>query len=326
MLISILMPVKNEEAFLKEALDSLMAQSESQFELIAVDDGSNDKSLAILKSFASKDKRIRVFENTGNGVIEALQLAYSFATGQLITRQDADDVMPVNKLQELKKVLMNHGPGAISTGLVTYFSQQELGEGFKNYALWLNGLCENKSHDVQLYKECVIASSNWLMYRQDLQKIGAFENLVYPEDYHMVFRLFENHIKIISSPQVTHHWRDHPARASRTSDLYKDQKFYPLKVEYFLRLQGADKLNLWGAGPSGKQLAKELLSKNVSFDWLTNNPKKIGQEIYGVKLQHFDCLKERSDEKLIISVTQRGAVTEIKKYLEDIEFKNYFEF
>ena len=58
-------------------------QTETDFELIAIDDDSSDESHSILKEFAIKDKRIKVFKNTGTGIIEALRLAYSKSSGNV---------------------------------------------------------------------------------------------------------------------------------------------------------------------------------------------------------------------------------------------------
>ncbi len=61
--ISVLMPVYNTSKYLSRALDSVLAQTFTDFEIIAVDDGSTDNSLEILKRYSSKDSRVKVFQN-----------------------------------------------------------------------------------------------------------------------------------------------------------------------------------------------------------------------------------------------------------------------
>jgi glycosyltransferase involved in cell wall biosynthesis len=324
--ISILMPFRNAALYLPAALDSVLSQREEDFELIAVDDFSEDNSLEILRQYANKDKRIQLHSNEERGVIGALEKAYKNVSGQLITRFDADDLMPEHKCEELKALLLQAGRGSLSTGRVQYFSDEGLSEGFVNYANWLNALCDNDNHEDQLFKECVIASGNWMAFKEDLDAINAFSDSYYPEDYHLVFKIFEAGYKIVSSKKVTHLWRDHALRASRVSEHYKDQKFYPLKLDFFIKFYGTENINLWGLGASGKRLARELLEREISFHWVTNNEKKIGQSVYGVDVEHFGSLKDRTDEKLIISVTQRGAVEEITHFLDEIDFKKVFEF
>lgn len=325
-MISILMPVKNEALHLPALLSSIIAQSENDFELIAIDDNSTDDSFEIINQLSLKDSRIKVFKNPKSGIISALQYAHSKSTGEYITRQDSDDIMPKNKLKLLLDILKSNGEGTIATGKVEYFSDFELKNGFIKYQDWLNNLCETNSHYAQIFKECVLASANWLLHRSDFERIGAFNDSIYPEDYHFVFKLYENNLKVISTNEVTHLWRDHQDRASRNLEEYKDQKFFPLKVSYFKKIYGDKKICLWGAGPTGKKLAKELIANDIDFHWVTNNERKIGKNIYGVNIYDFHTLKERNDHQLIISVTQRDAINSIKSYLSEINFSNYCEF
>ena len=108
--ISIIMPVKNTAHFLSETISSILNQTEKNWELIAVNDNSTDNSKAVLTSFAQNDKRIKVIDNKGNGIIDALQLGYVFSNGNFITRMDSDDIMSPNKLetQKNKRFLIKH--------------------------------------------------------------------------------------------------------------------------------------------------------------------------------------------------------------------------
>ena len=140
--ISILMPVKNTAPYLFECLESIIKQTETDFELIAIDDHSTDESHSILNEFSIRDQRVKVFKNTGTGIIEALRLAYSKSSGNYISRMDSDDVMSLDKLAVLKSNLTAFGSGHIALGKVKYFSEKPLGSGFKKYELWLNSLIE----------------------------------------------------------------------------------------------------------------------------------------------------------------------------------------
>ena len=88
---SIITPVYNSEHFLKQNLDSVLAQDFSDFEVILVDDGSTDSSLDIIKEYAEQDKRIKYFskENEGQGV--ARNFALPYAQGEYILYLDSDD-------------------------------------------------------------------------------------------------------------------------------------------------------------------------------------------------------------------------------------------
>lgn len=283
-LISVLVPVKNGGVFLEECLHSILAQTISNWELIIVDDHSTDNTLEILNSFSKKDQRIKAFKNTGTGIIPALQLAYTKSKGDFITRMDADDVMTPNKLKVLSQSLIFYGDGYLSTGLVQYFSENKLGNGFKSYQNWLNELTALGCNFKEIYKECVIPSPCWMVSRLDFDKCGGFESNIYPEDYDLCFRFYKNQLKVIPCDTILHKWRDYQTRTSRVHKHYTDNSFFDLKCLYFIELdyQSQKELVLWGTGKKGKKIAKILIAKQIPFTWVSDNNKKIGHDIYGV--------------------------------------------
>ena len=324
--VSIIIPCKNAAEFLDETLLSIRNQSFIDWECILVDDHSTDSSLEVFNEFAAEDARFQSFKNTGVGVIHALQCGYKHSTSTIITRMDADDLMPVNKLSNLLKALEEKGTGHVATGKVKYFDA--LGEGFKNYEQWLNKLIDENSHRAHLYKECVIASPNWMLYRKDFERIGAFDSAVYPEDYELVFRMFSGGLKVAAVNDVTHLWRDHEQRASRVSPLYAANTFLPLKLSWFLKLNRDEtkKLILLGAGKKGKAIAKELKRLGMEFIWQTNNPKKIGHFIYEVEV-HSQYLPEKTDAQVLLGLSSPGEVSQLEEELSDKEFdlgEDYF--
>jgi glycosyltransferase involved in cell wall biosynthesis len=307
-LVSIVMPVKNASQYLRECLDSLLLQSLANWELLVVDDHSEDNSFFILQEYALLDSRIKVLqlEKNKNGIIPALQLAYSNSSGAYVTRMDADDLMSDDKLSLMSSRLRAKGKGFVAIGWVSYFSGEGVGEGYKKYASWLNELTGNESNFSEIYKECVVPSPCWMMERSDFELIGGFESDLYPEDYDLCFRMRKHTLKITGIKEVLHYWRDHTSRASRNDPNYKDNRFLTLKMSYFLNedLKRDANLILWGAGKKGKEIAKVLLKKSAPFIWMSNNPKKIGHNIYGVFLQSDDDIDSYSNLQVIIAIAK----------------------
>ena len=327
------MPVKNTEKYLMACLHSILNQTYEDWELIAVDDHSSDNSRAILEQVKDSDNknRIKVFRNKGTGIIAALRTAYAQATGKYITRMDSDDIMTNSKLELLTRRLEQTGPAHIVTALVEYFNDKGtiVGEGYRKYAAWLNHLTSTESNYSEIYKECPIASPNWMVYRKDLEDADAFRPNVYPEDYDLCFRFREANLTITSINTVTHYWRDYPSRTSRTDENYRDNKFTHLKVKYFLQsdYDKTKQLVLWGAGPKGKSIAKELNSKGIQFVWITNNTNKIGKDIYGTIVQSIELtLKTKASKQYIIAISQYGTQDGIKKQLEDSNQNDFYFF
>lgn len=313
-LISIILPAKNAENFLRETLDSIHNQSYDLWECICVNDNSTDQTAQVLKEYAVKDARFTALDNSGKGVISALQRGYKQSKGELITRMDADDLMPEYKLSVLSNVLLERGKGHVATGKIKYFNA--LGDGFLNYERWLNGLVEDENHWAHIYKECVIASPNWMLFREDFDELRAFDSQIYPEDYELVFRMYAAGLKVAGVNQVTLLWRDHALRASRTSELYADNRFLALKLDYWKSqdyIKG-DTAVLIGAGKKGKAVARELQRLEIPFKWLTNNPKKIGHDIYGVILKSLESC-EFSSGGILLAVSSPPELEELEEEL-----------
>ena len=111
--ISIILPVYNAERYLTECLDSVLAQTFADWELIAVDDGSKDDSGKILDNYAAKDLRIRVLHKANAGVWAARNDALKRAGGKWITFLDADDVYATCWLESAMAVADSENPDAI---------------------------------------------------------------------------------------------------------------------------------------------------------------------------------------------------------------------
>ncbi|MEK7256596.1 MAG: glycosyltransferase family 2 protein [Bacteroidota bacterium] len=331
MKISILLPVFNTAPFLRECLDSILAQTETDWELLAVDDFSTDESLAILSEYARLDSRIRFFQNDKKGIVPALRLALKNATGDLVTRMDSDDRMRPEKLAALKSLLLKHGKGHVATGMIAYFSKTGVAAGYRRYADWLNKLTYESRNFEEIYKECTVPSPCWMCWRSDLERVGGFDEEVYPEDYDLVFRWRQAGYEIVASREVLHLWRDHPDRASRTNPLYLDNSYLDLKTRWFFRLdrQPERPLVLWGAGSKGKRLANLVAVRNEDFFWVTNNPAKWGKKIAGLWLENFEVVAGLKNPQIIVAVAAPDDQRKILHWLERQRFvagEHYFFF
>jgi len=321
--ISILMPAKNSARFLVKTLDSILGQTETNWELIAVNDGSEDATSAIFSEYAESDRRIRLYDNEqGSGIIPALRTALKHSSGIFISRMDSDDLMTPDKLKIMIKVLKERGRGFIATGLVECFSDEGINDGYRKYEKWLNEVILSENPYNEIYKECVIQSSCWMVYRDDLLKTGAFDPEIYPEDYDLCFRFYKHGIKpmVDKHAGILHYWRDHTGRVSRNNPEYADQQFFDLKLKYFFELERdkSRELILWGAGSKGKKLARKILDGyEKSFRWITDNPKKIGERIYGINIESVKVVSDPCKYQIIIAVSAPEEIKDIEKKLTD---------
>ena len=330
-LVSILTPFKNVSSYIEDCLDSILNQTYTNWELIIVNDHSTDNSNQIIETYAVKDARIKHFQNNGNGIIDALRLAFSKSSGAYITRMDSDDLMAKNKLEVMVNQLQEHGKQHIALGLVKYFSDVGISDGYAKYELWLNTLTKTGQNYTEIYKECVIASPCWMTHRDDLIACNAFNPNRYPEDYDLTFRFYRHGFQCIPSNQLLHYWRDYSTRTSRTHEHYAQNYFLDIKLHYFLELDydASRPLTLWGAGFKGKTIAKRLVEHNIDFHWICDNKNKIGKDIYGVKLQAFEALKHITRPQTIVTVANDDQQKSIVNYFDALDMKHvedYFFF
>ena len=328
-LVSILIPYKNTAEFLPECLESTLRQDYTHFEVLAVDDGSTDTSREVIQAFAGRDPRIKDLTAKEQGIIPALRTAFSKSKGALITRMDSDDIMTPDRLSCMVRDLQFSGKGYLSIGQVTYFSDRGISDGYARYERWLNGLTAKGINFSVIYKECVVPSPCWMVWREDLVDCGAFQPDRYPEDYDLCFRFYREGLHGIPNSNCLHLWRDYDARTSRNSEHYAQNYFLDIKTHYFLELDRdpTRELFLWGAGFKGKKIARILLEQNQPFQWICDNPLKIGKKIYGVELYHYNAIKsygksEQSSTRVgmsfpqsIISVANEQAQKAIRNFL-----------
>lgn len=113
--VSWLIPVYNGEAFLGEALDSVLAQDFADFEVVVVNDGSTDGTADILAGYAARDPRVRVIAQPNGGIVSALNTGLAQCRGEIVARMDADDVALPHRLSFQVGWLDAH-PGCVLVG------------------------------------------------------------------------------------------------------------------------------------------------------------------------------------------------------------------
>lgn len=305
-LISILMPLKNGSKYLDETLESIRHQSIHNWELIIIDDHSTDESYEMIQQWTKQDDRIRMYGNRGKGIIDAFLMALSMANGSLITRMDADDIMHERRLEMMAQSLNQSSEKTVITGLVRYFSDEPVSEGYLKYESWLNAINLSGTQWQNIYRECVIASPNWMMRKEELVTLGGIDSLGYPEDYHLTLLLYQNEFQIKCIPEVTLLWREHPERTSRNSINYDQAHFFALKIKTFLEFEwnGAT-IIIWGKNTKQK-LTSALLTKH-----------KIDFEV--LDFEQYQSIEDFQESQLLVAIYPEEHQREaLEQYLEKI--------
>ncbi|MEQ9230656.1 MAG: glycosyltransferase family 2 protein [Cyclobacteriaceae bacterium] len=319
-LVSIIMAAKDTEPYISECLDSILAQTYQNWELIAINDHSSDRTPDILDEYALRDSRVRVFHSDRPKLIPTLKFGYEHVKGDLINRMDSDDRMPADKIEVLVEEWLKYGKGNIIAGGTEHFVDDgEVGGGFRRYEEWLNKVARTNSHCEQIYQECVIPSHCWIIHKEDFDRVGGFEPEVYPEDYDLCFRFYQVGLKVHGIDKVLHHWRDRSNRISRTWEEYKDNRYFEMKLRYFYQIDRdkARPLVVWGAGRNGKDLVKLLANYETGIKWICDNDRKVGKDVYGIRMQHCDEIPNMDNPQIIVVVTSPAEKLGIRKFLKE---------
>ncbi len=207
--VTVLMSVHNGEQFLHEAIDSILSQTFTDFELLAFDDCSTDQSLSILRSYAEADPRVRVTANPQNlGLTKTLNLGLSMARGTYIARMDADDVSLPNRLEKQMAFLEAHPAVAVlgACGQVI----DESGHPIRKLTL---PIAVPDIKERLLHGNCLIHTS--VVIRADVMRDaeGYSEKHPYAQDYELWLRLAER-VGIANLPDVLVNCRAHAGQVS----------------------------------------------------------------------------------------------------------------
>ncbi len=207
-LVSIIMPVYNGESFLKEAIDSIVTQTYTNWELIVVNDGSTDGSRDIVLSYT--DPRIQLHDNEENlGIISTKNKAIDIAKGKYIASLDADDIALPTRLAKQVEYFETHS----DCGLVATLHQEIDGNG-KRGQVSLFPTSNRDVHSYLLLANCICHSST--MLRADLMKeLKYIPGFHVAEDYEMWDRITNTHF-IANIPEVLTLYRVHGNNISIT--------------------------------------------------------------------------------------------------------------
>jgi len=184
-LVSVLMPAYNGEPYLIEAIESILNQTLTDFELVIIDDGSTDATWSILQEYAAQDRRIVLERNANNlGLIKTLNKGLSLVRGNFIARMDADDISLPERLEAQLNFLEQYPKvGLVGTA---YYRMNSRGEyKLRQPPLDYTGLRWQLLFGTPM---CHAAT----MFRRQLYDIGelTYKDFPHIEDYDLYARLF----------------------------------------------------------------------------------------------------------------------------------------
>lgn len=214
-LVSIIVPCYNMEKYLPETLDSILLTSYSPFEVIVVDDGSSDNSVAIARQYASADCRVRLYTQSNAGVCRARNHAIEMARGKYILPVDADDVLM---------------PGFVAWAVCQLENDENVkvavpgGYFFGNR----NGRWKLKPFSLRTLATDNMIPCTSLYRREDWQRIGGYcEAIMAREDWEFWIHMLKDGGKVVQQDEVGLRYR-----VRKGSKRFTDRKFKRHVIDY----------------------------------------------------------------------------------------------
>ena len=234
--VSIIVPIYKVEDYIRECLDSILAQTYPYFELILVDDGSPDNCGRICDDYAKGDNRIKVVHKVNGGISSARNAGLEVAKGEWIMHVDGDDWIEPDMIESLIEAaqitgadmvfgdFMKYGPSAGYNKLPTWSSDKK--KSMTNYIAYVMTTIWGSIAKRSLYADHSLKSP---------------EGISYCEDFHLIVRLCHFAKKVVNVHRPFYHYRYRPT--SIMSNLNKkteadEQCVYQDTIRFF-KEQGA---------------------------------------------------------------------------------------
>ncbi len=212
MQITVIMPVFNEERFLAEAIESVLAQSWRDFELIILDDGSLDRTLEIAQSYARRDPRVRVESHANIGVAPTLNKGLELSASEWVVVMHADDVMMPNRIERQLAFVAEHPELAVASSWVKHINSRGRVIARDNSRLLTHEAVEKLYRANELIGFSHPAA---ILRKSAVQAVGGYRpQLRVNEDIDLWNRLLEPGYKILVQPEYLLHYRIHAGSAS----------------------------------------------------------------------------------------------------------------
>jgi len=326
--VSILMPVRNEERFLPAALRSIAAQTLTDWELVAVDDGSTDATPAILAEAAGRDPRIRVLRPVERGLVPALNTGLAACRGPLVARMDGDDIAHPRRLADQSAFLAAEPEVGLVATAFRHFPRSGLRVGMLAYEAWQNALSTHEAVLADLFVESPFVHPSVMFRREAVLAVGGYRDFGWAEDYDLWLRLAAAGIRFARLPQALFFWRDRPERATRTMAEYTREAFRACKLHHLCQglLQGEREVVLAGAGQEGRAWRRSLESEGIRIAaWVDVDPRKVGRTLHGAPILPADEMVP-DGRKLLITVGTRGARDGVRSWALSAGFREGKDF
>ena len=285
--ISIVLPAWNAERTIGRAVESIRQQTWEDWELLVIDDGSTDGTREIVTALAQRDARIHLLARPHAGIVSALNTGMAGAEGQWIARMDADDQAHPERLAEQAAVLRREPEIGLVSCLVEFAGDAGQARGYALHVDWMNSVITPREISLQRFIESPFAHPSVMFRRALVERLGAYREGDFPEDYELWLRWLDAEVQMAKVPRVLLAWHDRPDRLSRRDSCYESEAFYRCKAVYLARwldrhVDPGRAVLVWGAGRLTRRRSDWLAGQGIRISgYIDIDPHKIGRQVSG---------------------------------------------
>lgn len=319
--LSVILPVRDAVHTLAAAAKSVLSTAFRDLELILVTNGSDPPTRAVAERLATDFPcMIRLLDEPKPGVSHAFNRGLSAATGSLIARMDADDLVMGERWQWQIGWLQAHPELDWVSGLVAYqpLAGELAQQGFAHYVAWLNRMVSPAQILLNRFAESPIANPSILAYRRCFEQYGSYREGDFPEDYELWLRWMDAGLRPSKVPKTILQWQDHPNRLTRSDARYRADAFFRTKTPFLARWLAQNNPHhpivwVWGAGKLARRRAQWLSQAGIQIaGYFDLDPRKISRLPHCL---HISRIPPAGQIFLLSYITNRGRSEEVRHYL-----------
>ncbi len=305
MRVSWLIPVRDGARWLGDAVQSALADSEADDEVVVVDDGSSDDPGRVLP----RDRRVRLIRQPPLGIVAALEHGRREAAGPLLARLDCDDLVLPGRLAAQRPRFAAPQVAAVGGRARAVAEEGEVPEGMRRYVEWVN---QQDDPHRELLVESPMFHPATTLRASAVAAIGGYRAGPFPEDYDLFLRLASAGHRLENLPRDVLAWRDRPGRLTRTDPRYARPAFMPLKQAWLEAgpLATPRRVVLWGANRAGRPWLPWLLAAGHDVPFVIDLAPLSTR--HGRPVRRPEVLVDAQLDVLLVAVGARGAREEIR--------------
>ena len=318
--VSVILPVFNGAGTIARAVCSILDQTLREIELIVLDDGSTDETVAVSRKI--RDPRLRLIQRAHLGVATAANTATELAVAPIIARMDADDFADPLRIEKQLQLLHEQNLDVVGCQVRIVNESCHVARSMQRYERWINEeTIDAQQISALRFVEFPLVNPT-ILARRGYFEMG-FRDSDLPEDYDLMLRATAQGMRFGKVDEVLFDWTDHPGRLTRTDSRYTFEAFTRCRRLHLLAgpLRDVNCVDLWGVGQTGKPWLRWLQARNITVRrGYDIDERKVNEIVHGVCIAHPSEMPRADGRPLVIAV---GAEDARKLILPQILSRGY---